>query len=920
LEDKTVAQLAHEKREDEGKGYRKEGRFTFYTIENRMQREKIREQPNVQEGIHKFWITFQSVQNGGEISKDEFLSVELKMCKAMFHPNEFDEQEALRLAREDWSSSQAITSEAMNWEDFETNMWELVDIWVDSVDSSDYADILIKLYDRIAHVAIDPNGKEIRTWRNLEDIESMNQDLEDSDEEEDEEQVEVEDEANDEAAPTDNFAVMSDEEMQRRSRRRGAKKTTFKRKTTMRQVMEQKSVRRQQTQIERRKTQMPEAAPGWDGSTIPQETEDAEPVWMSAMGSTDKESRFMNWADNRDGEDDKSGKQWSNGMPEATEPIKPLGPHAGVTSPTAEVGIWRQGAEMELEAISAMDWKDKEAEKVEEAGIWRQGHLSPAEPDGALDWSDKPDEDKDADGVWRAGGTDEAEAPIMDWKDVVADGDDNEKVWRAGATEAEEHEFMDWKDRLAKEARELGRWSDEQPVSPEPLPHEFNPYSGLAGAVSEGVWNAGPEQEEAADAPDYPTGDGFAKTARLVGIWGKARKPGGNGDHEFGDSGYRDAEVEHKFARAPQKPGAQEDGRLQYGGAGANARPLASPVLKPKPRTDLEPDDDATLQSIVQQSNEKHAFLKRAVAGETTVGKLLVARPAVVAAEKKRIKSEAVKIVAKRKEAEETQQAADAGDASVVRQGPPLAPWARGGFGKASKSKLLLELEMKREKDAEADAPQSAFPRERSKAKEVPSASKAPSVDETQEEPPDSPRKPLRAFRVKSDFQIPRPGSPPRRKQKEQRSTDKQLKVARAIPALDPRGTLSKLDMAMPVLRKNSKVLVPARTITTKAGFKLVCTGDVTSPMRAAQGSTVSVQSMTCPAFSSMGQLQQQAAHVSYIERLGQRTANRNKKDLQPLQHSRSTQLAAQWAQNSNYKEVQQYSSQNSLPGRSFVL
>ena len=69
LEDKTVAQLAHEKREDEGKGYRKEGRFTFYTIENRMQEIVDRTEGAIRLGPGSLYWTLNRLQEAGLIEE-----------------------------------------------------------------------------------------------------------------------------------------------------------------------------------------------------------------------------------------------------------------------------------------------------------------------------------------------------------------------------------------------------------------------------------------------------------------------------------------------------------------------------------------------------------------------------------------------------------------------------------------------------------------------------------------------------------------------------------------------------------------------------------------------------------------------------------------------------------------------------------
>ena len=73
------------------KGYRSQGDATLYTDSNTAVRLQLRHSPLVLKSLEHFWSAFMSAHEHNVISRNEHVAVMTRVCKALFHPAEFDE-------------------------------------------------------------------------------------------------------------------------------------------------------------------------------------------------------------------------------------------------------------------------------------------------------------------------------------------------------------------------------------------------------------------------------------------------------------------------------------------------------------------------------------------------------------------------------------------------------------------------------------------------------------------------------------------------------------------------------------------------------------------------------------------------------------------------------------------------------------
>jgi hypothetical protein len=119
LADKTRRALAsqtavkalfdYEKTKDQGKDFRNQGDLTLYEEKKITQRALLREDPEVVATMQLFWDTFHAtdedddhVVDSGEISSvtmEVKVSVDVRKCKALYHPDEWDYSSALKEAQ-----------------------------------------------------------------------------------------------------------------------------------------------------------------------------------------------------------------------------------------------------------------------------------------------------------------------------------------------------------------------------------------------------------------------------------------------------------------------------------------------------------------------------------------------------------------------------------------------------------------------------------------------------------------------------------------------------------------------------------------------------------------------------------------------------------------------------------------------------
>ncbi len=76
-------------------------------------------------------------------------------------------------AYEDWNKDNASGSNMMTKDAFLDSLFEVVDIWTESVDKEEYVSFLRKLLLRITKREVQADGTEAYVYRELKDIDSL---------------------------------------------------------------------------------------------------------------------------------------------------------------------------------------------------------------------------------------------------------------------------------------------------------------------------------------------------------------------------------------------------------------------------------------------------------------------------------------------------------------------------------------------------------------------------------------------------------------------------------------------------------------------------------------------------------------------------------------------------------------------------
>ena len=144
--------------------YQNEYDESMYTDFMQKKRQAMRDDPKINEFLDKFWeaLPDQDVQ-AGHVSRQDYIDYEIKLCKALFHPEDWCMRDAKEAAEEDWGRENG-SEESMPTKSFEDSLYETVDIWTTSADLGEYRFFLGKLYERMTL-----NGK----FRKLQDIKSI---------------------------------------------------------------------------------------------------------------------------------------------------------------------------------------------------------------------------------------------------------------------------------------------------------------------------------------------------------------------------------------------------------------------------------------------------------------------------------------------------------------------------------------------------------------------------------------------------------------------------------------------------------------------------------------------------------------------------------------------------------------------------
>ncbi|CAK4134619.1 unnamed protein product [Aphanomyces euteiches] len=131
-------------------GYNHQGNLVFYTDENLHQRLALRVNPLLCRLTHFFWLMiFPTDAREGEMSFDHYQALMLRIHKVLLEL--FDVDESKILIREDWVRDTNATHH-LTYELFHLSLFEIIDIWCDSLRPEDYCNLLFLLMHGIARI------------------------------------------------------------------------------------------------------------------------------------------------------------------------------------------------------------------------------------------------------------------------------------------------------------------------------------------------------------------------------------------------------------------------------------------------------------------------------------------------------------------------------------------------------------------------------------------------------------------------------------------------------------------------------------------------------------------------------------------------------------------------------------------------
>jgi hypothetical protein len=124
--------------------YRTEGRKSFYTDGALSSRHNLRQNNSVLKALQIFFVTFNTGRDN-TLDRQEVMDVQVRICKALFAPGEFDLEEAKEAVEEDWDREQG-SKMCMNREEFFDSLFETADIWCNKYVSMPRVSIIICMH------------------------------------------------------------------------------------------------------------------------------------------------------------------------------------------------------------------------------------------------------------------------------------------------------------------------------------------------------------------------------------------------------------------------------------------------------------------------------------------------------------------------------------------------------------------------------------------------------------------------------------------------------------------------------------------------------------------------------------------------------------------------------------------------------
>ena len=130
--------------------YNLQGDPDMYSDEAIQRRRELFNHPQIRRLLDLFWHTYEKNEDN-EIVFTEYASVHIKMAKAVLGEDQFDVKLAQHQAVQDWKrdTGGSAFNVGLKYGQFIRSLFELVDIWTDSLEPEDYVQFLETLYFRV---------------------------------------------------------------------------------------------------------------------------------------------------------------------------------------------------------------------------------------------------------------------------------------------------------------------------------------------------------------------------------------------------------------------------------------------------------------------------------------------------------------------------------------------------------------------------------------------------------------------------------------------------------------------------------------------------------------------------------------------------------------------------------------------------
>jgi hypothetical protein len=139
-DDEDGTKKGHKKKKKVDKS--KQGDITMYTIQHLIERSNLKRDRRIQQTVFEMWEVGDMTKVRGELTKEAYIHFICMLHKALI-PN-ITRAEADEAALHDWETDSEGRS-AMSYAQFHSAMFELADMWCESIDADEYAQFLRQL-------------------------------------------------------------------------------------------------------------------------------------------------------------------------------------------------------------------------------------------------------------------------------------------------------------------------------------------------------------------------------------------------------------------------------------------------------------------------------------------------------------------------------------------------------------------------------------------------------------------------------------------------------------------------------------------------------------------------------------------------------------------------------------------------------